>query len=240
MHQGQTLSCTLEKSFLGCCGSGAREPAAPKSRAGHAGQSAGWVRVQAEQHGITPPETPAPAAAPCSRAASPADNQRQTPAEEGGNPSAGLSLPPKPASSSGWGGRSPASPPRTCFPLEREDGGCPPCCAPSQGPAFCLRAAQQRVQRPPENRRYEVMLVLWRGSAAPGGAAVCGEAGEKGGETQLLAGGTLPPSWHLLIFLVTQVPLAVRCPAAREAAPVAGDQGTAAVTGHQPGEPQLR
>lgn len=63
-----------------------------------------------------------------------------------------------------------------------------------------------------------------------------------GGETQLLAGGTLPPSWHLLISLVNRVPLAMCCQIGWEASLVPGDprgQGTAAVPGHQPGEPQI-
>lgn len=72
---------------------------------------------------------------------------------------------------------------------------------------------------------------------------ICVKSEEMGGETQLLAGGTLPPSWHLLIFLVKQVPLAV-CRLTRwEASLVTGDpqgQGTAAVTGTSQEEPKMR
>lgn len=46
---------------------------------------------------------------------------------------------------------------------------------------------------------------------------------EMGGESQLLAGGTLPSSWHLLIFLANQVSLALCCPIGWEAFLVAGD-----------------
>lgn len=60
-----------------------------------------------------------------------------------------------------------------------------------------------------------------------------------GGETQLLAGGTLPPSWHLLISVVNRVPLAACRQIGWEASLVPGGQGTAAVPEHQPGVPQI-
>lgn len=46
--------------------------------------------------------------------------------------------------------------------------------------------------------------------------------GEMGGESQFLAGGTLPPSWHLLLFHVKQVPLALCCLTGWEASPMVG------------------
>lgn len=59
--------------------------------------------------------------------------------------------------------------------------------------------------------------------AGSGGAADLGAVVEMGGERQLLTGGTLPSSWHLLIFLANQVSLALCCLTGWEASLVAGD-----------------
>lgn len=115
--------------------------------------------------------------------------------------------------------------------------------APSEGPHFYLRAACTEISEtfknlPGTNSHWS----CGRESAAIQGAAICLESGEMGGQTQLLAGGTLPPSWHLLIFLVKQVPLAVCRQTGWEASLVTGDprgQGTAAVTRHQPEESKM-
>lgn len=94
--------------------------------------------------------------------------------------------------------------------------------APSEGPHFYLCAACAEISETFKNLSGTNSCWCYGGeSAATRGATICLESGEMEGETQLLTGGTLPPSWHLLIFLVKQVLLAVCRPTGWEASLVA-------------------
>lgn len=82
----------------------------------------------------------------------------------------------------------------------------------------------QSFQRPLKIPQVEIPAGAVEGKVqAVEGQQIWVQSVEMGGERQLLTGGTLPSSWHLLIFLANQVSLALCCLTGWEASLVAGD-----------------
>lgn len=82
-----------------------------------------------------------------------------------------------------------------------------------------------RFQRPLKIPQVQIPAGAVEGKVqAVEGQPHLGEIVGDEGESQLLAGGTLPSSWHLLLFLANRVSLALCCPTGWEASLVA--QGT--------------
>lgn len=104
--------------------------------------------------------------------------------------------------------------------------GAIPCEIPGSAPShgLSLPLLVQRFQRPLKIPQARIPAGAVEGKVqAVEGQQRLGAVGGDGRREQLLAGGTLPSSWHLLLFLANQVSLALCCPTGWEASLVAGD-----------------